>query len=442
VGRSCYLLELAKHRIMIDCGIKPGPSEDLHPEIERLDHLDALVLTHAHTDHIGWVPALIRRFPDIGIYCSEGTAALLPVMLDDCYQHYMRKILLKRERAKYISNASSIQELYEKADVQTVPSRVIKCSFDEEEGLPFGNASLLFYPAGHILGAASVLFQESTGRRVFFSGDFASFPQLTVDRARWPDEIGEVDLLVLESTYGGREHRPLEDSRKDLVSFVAKTIEGHGSAILASFGLGRAQELLKLIITSMDEGTLPRVDVYVDGMIKRINPIYRMLANFDPPAKSFYEVTGETERQEVAHSAQTHPSIIITTSGMLTGGPVLEYARHLLPDPRHRIVLTGYQDEGAPSSALRDVASGRRTVTYQDERGDERKFEAAMPAKEVGLSAHADQPGLLEYSGKLRPRQIVLVHGESQAQQLLRQQLLRIHPESDVIRGASELRLL
>jgi len=443
VGRSCYLLELGRHRIMVDCGIKPGPSADLHPQIEQLDHLDALILTHAHTDHIGWVPALVRRFPDIGIYCSKGTAALLPVMLDDCYKHYTRKIFVQRERAKYISNAAPVQELYDIADVQTVSSLVIKCSFNEEEGLPFGDVSLLFYEAGHILGAASVLLQDSTGRRIFFSGDFASFPQLTLGRAYWPDDIGEVDLLVLESTYGGRKpHRPLEDSRKDLVSFVAKTIEARGSVILASFGLGRAQELLKLIVTSMNEGALPRVEVYVDGLIKRVNPIYRMFANFDVPAESFYEVTGETERQEVAISAQTRPSIIITTSGMLTGGPVLLYASHLLPDPRHRIVLTGYQDEGAPSKVLRDVAEGRRIVTYEDERGDEAKFEAAMPAEEVGLSAHADQPGLLEYAGKLRPRQIALVHGESSGQKLLREQLLMIHPKSDVICGPSDLRLL
>jgi len=442
IGRSCYLVELGKHRIMVDCGIKPCASEDLHPEIERLDRLDALVLTHAHTDHIGWVPALVRRFPDIGIYCSEGTTALLPVMLDDCYQHYIRKIFVQRERAKYISNARPVEESYDLNNVREVSSLAINCSFNEEEGLPFGDVSLTFYPAGHILGGASVLLQDSTGRRIFFSGDFASFPQLTIGPAEWPDTIGEVDLLVLESTYGGREpHRPLQDSRKDLVSFVAKTVEGKGSAILASFGLGRAQELLKLIVTSMNAGDLPRVGLYVDGMIKRINPIYRKLARFDLSAE-YYVVAGETERQEIASSAQTHPSIIVTTSGMLTGGPVLYYARHLLPDSRHRIVLTGYQDEGAPSRALRDVAAGRRTVTYQDERGDEVKFEAAMPAKEVGLSAHADQPGLLEYAGKLQPRQIALVHGEPHGQQVLQHQLLRIHPKSDIVCGPSELRLL
>jgi metallo-beta-lactamase family protein len=127
---------------------------------------------------------------------------------------------------------------------------------------------------------------------------------------------------------------------------------------------------------------------------------------------------------------------------MLTGGPVLHYARHLLPDARHRIVLTGYQDEGAPSKVLRDVATGRRTVTYHDERGDEVKFEAAMPAKEVGLSAHADQPGLLRYASNLRPRQVALIHGEAQGQHTLRQQLLSIHPKSEVVCGPTELPLL
>ena len=443
VGRSCYLVELGKHRIMVDCGIKPGACDDLRPEIEQLDRVDALVLTHAHTDHIGWVPALVRRFPEIPIYCSEATAALLPVMLDDCYQHYLRKIVLQRERAKYIANAAPVEEHYAADNVNAVPSLVINCPFNQEEGLPFGDASLQFYQAGHILGAASVLLRDASGRRIFFSGDFASFSQLTIGPAEWPDDIGDVDLLVLESTYGGREpHRPLDDSRKQLLSFVARTLESQGSVILASFGLGRAQELLKLIVTSLESGDLPRVPVYVDGMIKRINPIYRKLASFELPAGSIYEVTGETERHEVALSAQTRPSIIITTSGMLTGGPVLHYARHLLPDSRHRIVLTGYQDEGAPSRVLRDVAAGRRIVTYQDEAGDEVKFEAAMPAEQVGLSAHADQPGLLEYARKLRPRQIALVHGESQGQQILRQQLLSIHPKADIVCGPTDLPML
>jgi Cft2 family RNA processing exonuclease len=439
IGRSCYLLELGKHRVLVDCGIKPSASDDLHPAIESLERVDALILTHAHTDHIGWVPALIRRFPEVGIYCSEGTAALLPVMLDDCHQHYRRKISAQRERARYIANAARVEQQYEAQDVHNVPNLVIKCLFHQEELLRFGDMSVVFYPAGHILGAASVLIQDRSGRRVFFSGDISSFPQLTVQAADWPPEIGPVDLLVLESTYGGREHRPLDESRRELISFVRKTLEGEGSVILASFGLGRAQELLKLIGGAQDDGELPPATVYMDGMIRQINPIFSKHANFELSHKRFHEVSGDSDRQDVAALAQTTPSIIVTTSGMLTGGPVLHYAQQLLPDPRHRIVLTGYQDEGAPSRALRELATGRRLVTLEDERGEKTEFEAAMPAKEIGLSSHADRPGLLRYASLVRSKKIALVHGDPAGQEVLRRHLLRGRPSSDVICGPNDL---
>jgi Cft2 family RNA processing exonuclease len=440
VGRSCYLVELGKHRILVDCGIRPDTREDSYPDIDMLDRPDALVLTHAHTDHIGWVPALVRRFPDVSIYCSEATAALLPVMLEDCYQHYTRKIEAERKRRQYIANARPVHEAYDARDVHAVSKLVISCIFNQKETLPFGGISLRFCPAGHVLGAASVLIQDLSGPRVFFSGDFASFPQLTIPAADWPDDIGYVDLLVLESTYGGKDaHKPLQSSRTELIGFARKTLEGNGSLILASFGLGRAQELLKLLATAQDDGELPPVTVYVDGMIKRINPIYRKWASFEISTERFYEVSGDTDRQDVAAVAQMRPSIIVTTSGMLTGGPVLHYAKHLLANPQNRIVLTGYQDEGAPSRVLKETAIGRRVVVGEDENGHKVEFEAAMPAKEIGLSAHADQPGLLEYAAKLRPRHIALVHGEPTGQQALRYQLLKTHPKSAIVCGPDRL---
>jgi len=446
VGRSCYLLELGKHRILVDCGIKPGSSVDLHPDIDRLNQLDALVLTHAHTDHVGWVPALVRRFGKFDIYCSEGTAALLPVMLQDCRQHYIRKLAIRQEQARYISNAEVVEDAYDDADMHAVPNLAITCRFGETEVFPFGDASIRFYRAGHILGASSVLIEDQSGRRIFFSGDFSSFPQLTVPAASWPEDLGEIDLLVLESTYGSREHhKPLEDSRGDLVSFIRQTLETReGSVILASFGLGRAQELLKMLVMARQDGLLPSVPINVDGMIKQINPIYRKHADFAVAADAFNEVSGETEREEIAHRAQREPSIIVTTSGMLTGGPVVEYARRLLPDARNRIVLTGYQDEGAPTRTLRELThpgGGPRVVEITDERGGSVKFEAAMRAKEVGLSAHADRAGLIEYAKRLRPATIALVHGEPAAQEELRFRLSQTHGRSEIVSAPSELEL-
>jgi len=170
IGRSCYLLELGDRRILVDCGIRAGASRDLHPRLDGLDRVDALLLTHAHADHIGWVPALVRRFGDgLDIYCSGGTAALLPVLLQDCLQHYLHKMRVRRDNARYGAEAEGPRDSYGQDEVDLVPCRVCACEFDREERLPFDDVSVRFYPAGHILGAASILI-ESRGRRVFFSG--------------------------------------------------------------------------------------------------------------------------------------------------------------------------------------------------------------------------------------------------------------------------------
>ena len=170
-----------------------------------------------------------------------------------------------------------------------------------------------------------------------------------------------------------------------------------------------------MLASARESGDLPMIPVFVDGMIKRINPIYRKHATFELPPGSFYEVAGETERQEVALEAQAKPSIIVTTSGMLAGGPVIQYARQLLPDSRHRIVLTDTRMKSSSRALLEITASvGRRIVRLEDERGEPIEFEAARPAQEVKLSAHADRPGLLEYAGRLRPKHIALVHGEGE----------------------------
>jgi len=442
VGRSCYLLELGNHRLLVDCGIKPGDSGDLHPDLTGLDSIDALVLTHAHSDHIGWVPALVRRFGKFDIYCTDRTAALLPVMLDDCHRNYLRGMISLRERARFSQGAGEIEDAYDEEHVRRVSTLTIGCQFDREEPLPFGGMWLRFFRAGHILGAASVLIGDRSGRRVFFSGDFSSFDQLTVSAASWPEDHDEIDLLVLESTYGDRNHPSLADSREELIAFIRDTVARGGSIILASFALGRAQELLKLIVTAQETGLLSTsIPLHVDGMIRRINPIYRNFGAFGYKPGDFNDVSGEAERQDIILRAQRTPSVIVTTSGMLAGGPAVVYAQHLLPDARHRIVLAGYQDEGAPSRALLElIQPGRsRTVRVPDERGDVVEFQAAMPAKHVSLSSHADQSGLLGYAGRLRARHIALVHGEPKAQEDLKSHLLRVHPRIDITCGPSDL---
>lgn len=427
IGRSCYLLELGEHRILVDCGVKPNGSEDAHPDLSRLGEVHALILTHAHADHVGWVPALVKHFPELPIYCSEGTAALLPIMLDDCRRNYLRKLTKARDHAQYSRHRLTVDEEYEAGHVRAVRELVMTCEYGIDEAIPPGDITFTFYPAGHVLGAASVLVKGG-GRKIFFSGDFSSFPQLTVSEAQWPDDLGQIDLLVLESTYGGKTHEPIEETRERLVSFVHNTTgQNNGSVILACFALGRAQEVLSLVTAAKREGQIPgAIPVHVDGMIKRVNPVYERLATFNVEQSEFNEVTGDDERQNVIHEALQRPAIIITTSGMMTGGPVIEYARHLLPEPRNRIILTGYQDGEAPSQnllKLEGAGGGSRRVQFRNEENEPVEFEAAFPAELISLSGHADQRGLLRYAGKLKPRAVALVHGEPNAQRELKAHL-------------------
>jgi predicted metal-dependent RNase len=345
--------------------------------------------------------------------------------------------------SKFVRNMGRVIDEYDEEDVRRVPTLAVTCRFGERETLPFANASVTFFEAGHILGASSVLIEMPDGRRIFVSGDFASFDQFTVPAAKWPDSIGEVDLLVMESTYGKKVHAPFDESRRDLISFVNQTIAGNGSVILASFGLGRAQELLSLLLEARENGNLSSsVPINVDGMIKLINPIYEQYGTFDVPVGAFNEVSGEGERKEILFAAERTPQIIVTTSGMLNGGPVIEYAKELLPNSRHRIVLTGYQDEGAPSRSLKDLerfGGGPRNVEFTNEHGDKETFQAARPAKLVGLSSHADRVGLVEYASKIKPRVIALVHGEPDAQKELSFHLEQIHERAEIYQGSPEV---
>ncbi len=189
------------------------------PDLEDVGRLDALVLTHAHTDHIGWVPALVHsQEPTLPIYCSEDTAVIAPIMLDDARGHYERIDCVRQQRARYNPYADLAEEQYTRDDVFDTTTRLRAVRYDEPLELPGTALTLTLWPAGHILGAASVLL-EGGGRRVFLSGDISSEDQATVMAANPPREMDEVDLLVLESTYGGQTREPAAAQRRQLVDF-------------------------------------------------------------------------------------------------------------------------------------------------------------------------------------------------------------------------------
>jgi Cft2 family RNA processing exonuclease len=443
VGRSAYLIEIGSSRILVDCGIAVGRTDlaEMVPDLAALGRIDALVLTHAHTDHIGWVPALVsRQDPEMAIYCSEDTAAITPIMLDDARGHYERMLAREQRNAAHNPDAVPMTEEYTRDDLYEVETRLRALRFDDPQDIAGTALKLTLFPAGHILGAATVLL-EGGGRKVILSGDISSQHQETVPPASPPLGVSDVDLLVLESTYG-RGARDGGDARSELVDFVRQTCE-QGTAILPCFALGRGQEVLQILLRAKQDGRLdPQVTIWVDGLIRQIIPMYTERERLDPVGFQ----TVEPGERSFAISMCQRPdarAVVVTTSGMLNGGPVVEWAQALLPEPRNHMALLGYQDEASAGGILGRKMRQRPRPPYElvmpQEEGGETRIRIASTIRELGLSAHADQDGLVSFARAISPRRIVLVHGDPEAQAALENRLIRELPDTVTSRPGAEL---
>lgn len=429
IGASAYVIELAGHRILVDAGIRVGKSRiaELGPDLSRLGAIDALILTHAHTDHVGWAPAVIRHLSEQGdfeIFATRETAELLPVMMKDSRKHYERMAATERVQERYVVGREPLADPYERSDIEGVERRLRPIPLGDPVPLR-GDLRFSLHEAGHILGAASV-FIEGDGRRIFVTGDFADFWQHSVRERQWPETAAPVDLLMLESTYGSREHSDRSEERDRFIQEVFEVMERGGVALIACFALGRAQEVLTILAGAMRSGRA--FPVWIDGMIQDINDVYRRFDRLALPA-NFKEVrAGEWTREEVIAEVRSQPAAIVSTSGMLTGGPMVEYAAGLLPDGRNRIFFCGYLDEESPGGMLRrlsDQNGARRVVKVEREDGSTTVIRVATPAGSFNLSAHADRRGLIEAASFLRPDHTVLVHGDEEARSFLRNDLTR-----------------
>jgi uncharacterized protein len=441
VGRSAYLVEIGSSRILVDCGIAVGKTDPAQtaPDLAALGQIDALVLTHAHTDHIGWVPALVRRqAPDLPIYCSEDTAAITPIMLEDARGHYERTLARDQRNAAHNPDAVPMTEEYTRDDLYDVEIRLHAMRFDDPKDIAGTAVRLTLYPAGHILGAATVVL-EGGGRTVVVSGDISSKPQETVPAAAPPRDLSNVDLLVLESTYG-RGPRREGDPRSELVDFVRQTAE-RGTAILPCFALGRGQEVLQTLLRAKEDGRLDqKVTIWVDGLIRQIIPMYTERERLKQAGFQLVEPGERSMAIDTCRQADAC-AVVITTSGMLNGGPVIAWAQALLPESRNHMALLGYQDEGAAGGVLGRMMRERRRPPFElpmpQEDGTVTRLTIASTVREIGLSAHADQDGLVEFARAISPRRIALVHGDPEAQEALQNRLIRELPDTETLRPGS-----
>jgi len=431
VGRSCMLLTTPDSKVLIDCGINPGartPSEAF-PRLDwaniSLDELDAIVIGHAHLDHTGFLPVLTKYGYKGPIYCTEPT---LPMMN-----------LIQLDAIK-VAGAQGRTPMYAERDVHQIMKQTIGLSYGTVTDIS-PDIKLVLANAGHILGSASCHFHIGNGDHNFvYSGDIKYGKSMLLESAdtRFP----RVETLLVESTYGAKED--IQPTREEVESAFIKSVNeilnDGGKVLIPIPAVGRAQELMMVIDKYMKSGQLTESPVFMEGMIQEATAIHeahpeylerslkqKILETDDNPFDSEYFTNIEHADGRDEPLREDSPCIVIATSGMLEGGPVLEYFRNFAPNPKNKILFVSYQVNGTLG---RRVMDGARQVTIM---GRDGKVEVvtinAGTEKLEGFSGHSDYNQLMSYVQRLRPklRRVLVNHGERRKSQNLSSAINRMY---------------
>src|SRR3989440_995465 len=449
VTGSKYLVESGRSRVLVDCGLFQGLRElrERNWEEPPFDarSLDAVVITHAHVDHTGYLPRVVALGFGGPVFCSRGTAELLKLLLPDSAR-------LQEEEAEYrnrhnLTRHEPALPLYTEADARAALKLIRVCPNTGEPTEVAEGVRASFRVAGHILGSSLVLLElddvgsdsnnvrhdpdgagrelddagsDGKTRRVLFSGDLGHYHQPII---RDPVEPPPCDYLLIESTYGDRLHEA-EDPKDALARVINAAVERGGPLLIPAFAVGRTQEIVYYIRELEDEGRIPVLPVRVDSpMAAAATQIYQrnkdeqdeeyasLLAEHRHPLRTRSMLTASTREESKRLNEESGARIIISASGMMTGGRVLHHARRILPDERATVLFVGFQAAGTTG---RRVLEGEREVRIMKE---------AVPVRchverIGGLSAHADWKEVLHWLEPLKdapPRRAFTTHGEPEA---------------------------
>ncbi len=431
VGRSSLLLSTPESKILIDCGINPGARSpmDAFPRLDSvhltLDDLDAVVIGHAHLDHTGFLPVLAKYGYKGPIYCTEPT---LPMMN-----------LIQLDAIK-VAAAQGKPPIYSERDVKQIMRQTIT--------LPYGTVTdispdikLVLANAGHILGSALCHFHIGNGDHNFvYSGDIKFGKSILFEAATW--NFPRVETLLIESTYGLKED--IQPSRQEVesafINTVNNTLADGGKVLIPIPAVGRAQEIMMVIDHYMKSGQMIEASVFTEGMISEASAIHesypeylarelkqKILETDDNPFDSEYFTNIEHADAREEPMREDSPCIILATSGMLEGGPVLEYFKNIAPDKKSKILFVSYQVNGTMG---RRVLDGSRQVSMLGKAG---KVEAVTISCSVekldGFSGHSDYNQLMSFVQRLRPklRRVLVNHGERKKSENLATSIRRMY---------------
>lgn len=413
VGRQAILVQTLDSKVLIDCGVKPGAQNPLD-EFPRLDEvdlqdLDAVIVTHAHLDHCGLVPLLFKYGYNGPVYCTKPTKSLMILLQLDYLD-----VAVKEGRPPPYGLKEVKKELL----------NTIALDYGEVTDIS-PDIRLTLHNAGHILGSAMVHLHIGEGlHNIVYTGDFKYARTRLLEPAT--SSFPRAETLIMESTYGAPNDvvPSREETERLFLDYIRSTIQQGGKVLIPILAVGRAQEIMLVLDEAIKLGAIPQIPVYIEGMLQEVTAIHtaypedlardlknRIFHKGENPflSEHFVSVDDKSARPDIAEGS---PCIIMATSGMLTGGPALEYFRLLAPDPKNTMIFVNYQIEGTLG---RSILRGVREVPLTDPTGKLNVVEVKMNVVSMdGFSGHSDRKQLLRFVNNLspRPKQVLVVHGE------------------------------
>jgi len=417
VGRSAILLQTNESKILLDCGIAVGstnklemlPRFDAYPSI--FDDLDAVIATHAHLDHTGAIPYLFKYGYRGPVYCTEPTLPLMTM-----------------EQLDFINVAEKegLFPLYNENDVKTAVQHTITLKYGSVTSIT-PDIRITMYNAGHILGSSVVHIHIGEGLyNIVYTSDFKFENTRTLDACT--HKFLRAETLMMESTYGAT---PIpftrEESEALLADYIKQTIEAGGKVLIPVPAVGRAQEIMLVLNDLLNSKSIPEVPIYLDGLVIEATAIYTAFPEYLSKelqdimesqgnvfmSEYFTPVKSHSQREEVLNAEG--PAIVISTSGMLEGGPVLNYLKEFANDEKNMLIFVSYQVEGTLG---RKLLKGIREVSFIDEKGKAEVLNIKLRIEKVdGFSGHSSRQQLLNYLKKFtpKPKNVIFLHGEVKA---------------------------
>jgi KH/beta-lactamase-domain protein len=413
VGRSCFIVVTPETKVMLDCGINPGEMSglDAYPRLDwfnfDLDDLDAVVISHAHIDHQGFLPTLFKYGYRGPVYCTEPT---LPLM-----------ILLQMDSVK-IANSNGTYLPYAARDVNEVIKHCITLPYGKPTDIS-PDVTITLNNAGHIMGSATVHLNISGAHNILYSGDYKYAKTQLLDSA--VSMYPRVETLITESTYGNTtDVMPDQQSvYRGFTESINKTLMEGGKVLLPVPAVGRAQEIMLVMAKEMKEGRLIESPIYIEGMISEASAIHMSYAHYlgsdvrksvsqgiNPFQSEYFTViSGYGKRDDILNDE--NPAIVMATSGMLEGGPSVEYFKELAPNPKNKIMFVSYQINGTLGRRVLDGAMSE--VSMMDKSGKVKVVPVRCQTQKIdGFSGHSDFNQIMNFVSRIRPKRVLVNHGE------------------------------